>query len=62
MWGGYRTVVNKNLVVEPSKVVKLDKEFNPVNVRISRAGKYRVYAEFNSSIGYVNSTWEFNVG
>lgn len=70
-WEDYRTVLaNKELTVPKNGFVKLDVIFNPLNVSISEAGNYSIYAEFadsnngvafNSTFGLITKRWEFKV-
>ncbi len=61
-WATESSVVKKSLSLKAKEVVKLDKLWNPLNVRASRTGKYRVRVEFKPLAGGISSAiWEFNV-
>lgn len=56
-WIDYQTVYNQQVTIQGRNLLKLDSIFNPLNITINEAAKYRVYVDFLGK----TASYEFNV-
>jgi len=61
-WVVEKEIVSKDVEIESNGVLSLDKEWNPLMIKASGSGQYRIKAVFVNEKGMISDNFEFDIG